>query len=506
MARQARVRRKKSASIQQVPRRRLFYRTPPVSLLSEDQIEAIHNASLTILEEVGMDFLHPEAHAILKAAGVAVTPGSDRIKFDRAFIEEKIKAAPSEYLFHARNPENTLGVGGQELMICAVASAPNASDLEGGRRPGNFEDFNNFCRLSQYFNVVQLNGGYPVEPVDIHPSVRHLDCLHSFITLTDKPFHAYSLGRQRNTDAIEMVRIARQVSMDQLCQEPSLMSVINTSSPLRLDTPMIEGILEMGRAGQICVITPFTLAGAMAPVTIAGALAQQNAEALAAIAFAQTATPGAPIVYGGFTSNVDMKSGAPAFGTPEFLRSQIIGGQLARRYGFPYRGSNVNASNTPDAQAAYESQMSIWGLLQGHGNIMKHGAGWLEGGLCASFEKFIMDVEMLQMISEYLQPMKIDDAELGLEAVREVGPGGHYFGAAHTIERYENAFYAPMLSDWRNFETWEEAGSLSATDRANRLYHQALEDYQQPPLDIAVREELETFITKRKEEGGVASD
>ncbi|MCR9255908.1 MAG: trimethylamine methyltransferase family protein [Alphaproteobacteria bacterium] len=506
MARQARPRRKKSQAIQQVPWRRLKYRTPPVKLISDDEIEAVHDASMRILEEVGMDFLHPEALAILKAAGADVTEGSERVRFDRAFIEEKIKTAPAQFPFHARNPERTVGIGGDELVICAVASAPNASDLDGGRRPGNFVDFENFCRLSQAFNVIQMNGGYPVEPVDVHPSVRHLHCLKSFITLTDKPFHAYSLGRQRNLDALEMTRIARGVPMERFHREPSLMTVINTSSPLRLDTPMIEGVIEMGRAGQIAVITPFTLAGAMAPVTLAGALAQQNAEALAAIAFAQCSTPGAPVVYGGFTSNVDMKSGAPAFGTPEFLNTQIIGGQLARRYDLPYRASNVNASNCVDAQAAYESQMSIWGLVQGHGNIMKHGAGWLEGGLCASFEKMVVDVEMLQMISEFLQPVSFDEASLGLDAVREVGPGGHYFGAAHTIERYETAFYSPMLSDWRNFETWEETGSETATQRANRIYKQMLQDYEAPPLDAAIREELDAFVAKRVEEGGVASD
>jgi len=506
MARQARPRRARSDRIGQVPWRRLRYRVPPVRLVSDDEIEAIHDTSLRILEEIGMDFLHPEALAILKAAGADVSADSQRVRFDRAFIEEKIKTAPARFPLHARNPAHSVGLGGDELVISAVASAPNASDLDGGRRPGNFVDFENFVRLTQAFNVIHVNGGYPVEPVDIHPSVRHLDCTKSFVTLTDKAFHVYSLGRQRNLDVLEMTRIARGVSWEQLAREPSLFTVINTSSPLRLDTPMIEGVIEMGKAGQVCVVTPFTLAGAMAPVTLAGAIAQQNAEALATIAFSQCSTPGAPVVYGGFTSNVDMKSGAPAFGTPEFLSSQIIGGQLARRYDLPYRASNVNAANCVDAQAAYESQMSIWGFVQGHGNLMKHGAGWLEGGLCASFEKMVVDVEMLQMLSEFLQPLAVDADSLALDAVREVGPGGHYFGAQHTMERYETAFYSPMLSDWRNFENWSEAGALTATDRANAIYKRMLREYEAPPLDPSIAAELDAFIAKRKEEGGVAAD
>jgi trimethylamine--corrinoid protein Co-methyltransferase len=367
-------------------------------------------------------------------------------------------------------------------------------------------DYQNFLRLEQAFNVMHMAGGYPVEPTDLPPSTRHLDCLASMVKLTDKAFHAYALGRTRILDALEIVRIGRGIGREQLMAEPSLFTIVNTNSPLKLDGPMIEGLIEMARANQTVVVTPFTLTGAMAPASLAGALALQNAEALAGIAFTQMVNPGSPAMYGGFTSNVDMKSGAPAFGTPEYVRAALAGGQLTRRYQIPYRSSNASASNVVDAQAAYESEMSVWGAVMGHCNMMMHGAGWMEGGLVASFEKFILDIEILQGMAEFLQPIKIDEAELAVEAIREVGPGGHFFGVGHTLERYETAFYAPLLSDWRNFENWTLAGAENATQRASKIYKQVLADYQPPPLDPAIAEELAAFVAKRKEEGGAPSN
>jgi trimethylamine--corrinoid protein Co-methyltransferase len=275
---------------------------------------------------------------------------------------------------------------------------------------------------------------------------------------------------------------------------------INTNSPRQLDTSMADGLMTLAHYGQPVVVTPFTLCGAMAPVTVAGALVQQNAEALAGMALAQAVNPGTPVVYGGFTSNVDMKTGAPAFGTPEYTKACQATGQMARRYGVPYRSSNTNASNVVDAQAAYESEMSIWGAVMGHANFVFHGAGWLEGGLVASFEKLIVDAEMLQMMACYLEPLRVDDETLALDAIREVQPGGHYFGAAHTLERYETAFYTPLVSDWRNFETWEEAGALTTTQRANAIWKQMLKAYEKPPMDPAVAEALQAYVAKRKEE------
>ncbi len=493
-------RRARNAGLKQLPWRSVTNPYKPIEVLSEDQVEAIHNASLRILEDIGMEFMHPAGKEILAREGVKITPGSDRVKLDRGLILEKLKTVRPLIPLHARNPAHNLMMGGNHINFCTVASAPNASDLDGGRRPGNYVDYQNFLRLAQSFNIIHLAGGYPVEPTDLPPNTRHLDCLADFVRLTDKPFHAYALGRQRILDGLEIVRIGRGISREQLAAEPSLFTIVNTNSPLKLDGPMIEGLIEMAKMNQIVVITPFTLSGAMAPASLAGALSLQNAEALAGIAFTQMVNPGSPVMYGGFTSNVDMKSGAPAFGTPEYVRAALAGGQLTRRYGIPYRSSNASASNAVDAQAAYESEMSVWGATMGHCNMMMHGAGWMEGGLVASFEKFIVDVEILQGMAEFLQPVKIDEAELAHEAIREVGPGGHFFGVGHTLERYETAFYEPILSDWRNYESWREAGAETATQRANTTWKRILAEYEAPAIDPGVDEALKDYMTRRKRE------
>jgi len=494
----------RAKTIAQKPFRQPRRRFPPMQIVSADELEAIHRTSLTILEEIGMDFLNAEARDILVRAGARVD--GQRVRMDRGLIESAIATAPEEFTLHARNPAHHVHFGGDRVAFPQMASAPNCTDADRGRRPGTQQDFRDLVKLAQTFNILHLTGGYPVEPVDLHASVRHLDCLSDFVRLTDKAFHAYSLGRARIVDGIEIARIGRGISHEQLEREPSLFSIINSSSPLRLDDPMLQGIIEMSARNQIIVMTPFTLAGAMAPVTIVGAVAQQNAEALAGIAFTQLVRPGAPVAYGGFTSNVDMKSGAPAFGTPEYMKAQVLGGQLARRYRVPYRTSNVCAANTVDAQAAYESVFSLWGAIMGGGNFIMHSAGWLEGGLSCSFEKLVLDVDLLQMVAEFLDPLVVDEDSLAMEAIREVGPGGHYFGAKHTQARYRDAFYAPLLSDWRNFETWQEAGSPTAMDKANRLWKEVLAGYEPPPLDPAVDEELSAFVAKRKSEGGFKTD
>jgi trimethylamine--corrinoid protein Co-methyltransferase len=278
------------------------------------------------------------------------------------------------------------------------------------------------------------------------------------------------------------------------------MTVINTNSPLRLDGPMGDGLIEMALHGQPVVATPFTLAGAMSPVSLAGALAQQHAEALCMVALAQIVRPGCPMVYGAFTSNVDMRTGSPAFGTPETVKGALASGQLARRCGLPWRSSNTTASNVVDAQAAYESEMAVWGALMGGVNLLYQGAGWLEGGLTASYEKLIVDAEILQMMAEVLQPIEVDDAALGLDAIADVGPGGHFFGTAHTLERYETAFYRPLVSDWRNFETWQADGARTATERANAIWKRLLAEAVPPPLDPPVLEALDAFVARRKRE------
>ncbi len=478
----------------------------PLELVSTDALESIHQVALTVLKEIGVDFLHDGARAMLKDAGADVDPASKRVRFDPALVEARIGLAPKEFTLHARNPARNLAIGGRHVAFGSVASAPNSSDRSGGRRPGAIEDYRNFIRLGQTFDVIHFWGGYPVEPVDVHASIRHLEALFDMLTLSDKPIHAYSLGRERNLDAIEMVKIARGIDDETLEREPSLFTVINSSSPLRLDGPMLEGVIQMARRNQVVVLTPFTLAGAMAPVTLAGALAQQHAEALAGLVMTQVVRPGAPFVYGGFTSNVDMKSGAPAFGTPEYMKTAIVGGQLSRRLAVPYRSSNANAANALDAQAAYESVFSLWGAVMGGVNFLMHGAGWMEGGLQASFEKMALDADLLAMVAEFLRPLPVEEKELALEAIREVGPGGHFFGAEHTQSRYRTAFFAPMISDWRNFESWREAGSPTAADAAGRIVAERLRGYAEPPFELERREALEDFVARRKAEGGAPTD
>ena len=495
-----RSRRPVGPTVTQLPWRRLKNPYQPVKILSEDHIEAIHETSMRVLEELGVEFLSETALEKLKAAGADVDMSSQLVKFDRDLIMELVAKAPSEFTLTPRNPERYVTLGGTHISFNSVGGPPNASDLDGGRRPGNYHDFQNFIRLMQSLNALHLCGGIPVAPIDLDAETRHLDCVYSILTLSDKVWHATGLGRQRVTDAIDMLCIARGMTRDQIKDEPGLFTTINVNSPRRIDGPMLDGLMEAVENGQGVSLTPFTLSGAMSPATIPGALVQQNAEALAGIAFAQIVAPGAPCLYGGFTSNVDMKSGAPAFGTPEYTKACMIGGQLARRYNLPYRSSNTNASNAVDAQATYESEMSIWGAVMGHANLLHHGAGWLEGGLTASFEKAVLDAEMLQMMSEFLQPLDIDEGTLAYDAIAEVQPGGHYFGAAHTLERFATAFYDPMVSDWRNFETWEEDGSKTATERANLIWKDLLENFEAPALDPAIDEELQAFVKRRKKE------
>ena len=472
--------------------------------MSDDELEAIHLASLEVLRDTGLEFLHPEARRLWSEAGASVD--GERVRFEPDLILDLVGRAPPEFTLHAPDPARHIRIGGDYVTFAPVASAPNVSDRAGGRRTGNREDFCTLVKLSEVLNAVHLQGGYPVEPIDIHASIRHLEATRDLLTLSGKAIHCYSLGPQRNRDCLEMIRIVRGITDDDLDREPSIYTVINVNSPVRLDTPMLNGIFEFSSRNQVVVITPFTLAGAMAPVTVAGALVQQNAEALAGIAFTQLVRAGSPVVYGGFTSNVDMRSGAPAFGTPEYMKAALVGGQLARRYQLPYRTSNACAANAVDMQAGYESVFSLWGAIMGGGNLILHGAGWMEGGLQASMEKMIIDADLLQMVAAFLDPLATDDASLAVDAIAEVGPGGHFFGVQHTQDRYRDAFFSPMISDWRNYETWAEAGSPTSLDHAERLVPELLAEHQPPVLDDAVRAELDNFVDRRIAEGGIETD
>ena len=495
--------RKSADHVAQLPWRRVVNPYEPFRILSQDTVEAIHDASMEVLETLGIEFLDARSLELLEAAGADVDHDGKLVRMDRGLVLDAIAKAPRCFTLHARNPERWIEFGDNHINFDSVGGPPNASDLDGGRRSGNVEDFRNFVRLAQSLNALQACGGVPVAPIELDAETRHLDCNLAFLTLSDKVWHATGLGRRRMASAIDMLCIARNKTRAEIAAEPGLYTTINANSPRRFDGPMLEGLMEAVENGQAVSITPFTLSGAMSPVTVIGSLVQQNAEALAGIAFAQIVAPGSPCMYGGFTTNVDMKTGAPAFGTPEYAKACLAAGQLARHYGLPYRSSNTNASNAVDAQATYESSMSLWASVMGHANLVHHGAGWLEGGLTASFEKAIVDVEMIQMMVELLEPLEADAQSLSVAAIGEVEPGGHFFGSSQTLELYETAFYSPMLSDWRNYETWEEDGAATATQRANRIWKQLLKDYVPPPIDPEAQRELEAYVAAGKREAGV---
>ncbi|NKB78097.1 MAG: methyltransferase [Gammaproteobacteria bacterium] len=487
-----------NASVEQRPWALMQNPHPPFDILSEKQLEAVDAAAMRILRDNGLKFQHPDALGILEKNGADVDLETGLVKFDQSTIREWIAKAPSHFTLHARNPDKNVIIGKNYINFAPVSGPPNISDLDNGRRPGKYEDQCNLIRLTQSLNVIHLGGASSVEAMDLPADSRHLDFYRAQIVYGDSVWNARGIGKQRVRDAIELSCMARQISVDKVHEKPGILTVINVNSPLIVDKEMLAGLMEMSRFGQPCVITPFTLAGAMSPVTLAGALAQQVAEALAVIAFVQMVKPGCPVVFGGFTSNVDMKSGSPAFGTPEYIKGVLAGGQLARHYKLPYRSSNVNASNYPDAQATYESSMSLWACFLSHANIVNHSVGWMEGGLCASMEKFIIDAEMLQTLCEAFQPMKISNEEFGFDSITEAGHGGHFFGTSHTMERYKTAFYQPILSDWQNFESWEEAGSKSATIRANEIWKSLLENYQQPALADEILKNIDEYIHQRK--------
>ena len=493
-------------AIDQMPWRIPVNHDRPTEPLTEEGVAAIHKGAMRILRDIGIRFLNDEALAIFAKAGCKVD--GQTVRMDEDFVMEMVRRCPAEFTITPRNPDRTLPIGGRHILFGNVSSPPNSWDLERGKLPGSMDAYRDFIRLTQYFNCIHFAGGYPVEPIDVHPSVRHLDCIREKLVLTDKVVHAYSLGRERVEDAMEMVRIAAGLDESGFRARPHMFTNINSVSPLKHDFPMIDGALRLARAGQAVIVTPFTLAGAMAPVTMAGAVALSIAEALSAIALIQFVAPGAPCMIGTFTSNVDMKSGAPAFGTPEYMRATQMTGQLARFYGLPLRSSGVCASNVPDGQSMWETSNSLWAAVQSGTNMVYHAAGWLEGGLIASLEKFVLDCEVLQMIQRYMEPevWATGPDEIAVETVAEVGPDGHYFGCAHTQARYTTAFYAPIASDWRNYEAWQIDGGIWSAERAHRIAKAILAEFEPPPMDDARREELDAFVARRKSEGGAPTD
>ncbi len=489
------------SKIRQIKPRSLENRFNPVEPLDQEQVELIHDASMQIIEEQGVQVVADQARAVFKKAGAKVN-SEGVVTMDRGLLMEAISRAPRQFTVTPRNPQNAIKVGGNAINFGLVSGAPNVHDCINGRRAGNLEDYKKIISLGQFFNVINFIGTQGVATTDLPPNSRHLDTTFYNLVLSDKPFFAMGIGAGRVRDAVQMAAITAGLTLSEMPDHPTVLTNININSPRKLDDSMTYGAMQLSMLGQPVVVTPFTLMGAMTPVTMAAALAQQNAEALLTLSLLQLVKPGAPVVYGGFTSNVDMRSGSPAFGTPENSLANMAGGQLARRYNLPYRTSACNASNTVDCQATWETQMALWGAVMGHGNLIYHAAGWLEGGLVASFEKMVIDCEMLQQMSYMLQPLKINDAELGLKAMAEVGPGGHFFGCEHTMERYKSAFYEPFLSDWQNHENWQAGGAQDATMRATEMWQRALNEFAPPPIDAAIKAELEDFVARRKQDLG----
>ena len=481
--------------------RRLVNPFAPARILSDDQVEAIHRAAMKLLDEIGMRVLHPEARSLLAEAGARVDEPSEHVLFDPDLIATSIGAAPAVFDLRSRTGARDVALGGNSLAFFPVAGPPNSIDLDRSRRAGRLSEFEDFIKLTQVYDV--LHGLTPaVEPQDVPLEARHLQMTLSQLLLSDKVPFIYCRGRAQVADCLEMIRLASGLGQDAFSEEPHCWTVINTNSPRQLDLPMCEGIIDFARNGQALVITPFTLAGAMAPVSLAGALTLQHAEALAGIALAQIAKPGTPVVYGAFTSNVDMRSGAPAFGTPEAFKAAVASGQLARHLGLPWRSSGVNTSNTPDTQSAYETMINTFGALQGGANMIIHAAGWLESGLSASYEKFVLDVEMLQILAEAFLPLEVSEAEIGLDAIAGVPPGGHFFGTTHTLERFRSAFYEPLLFERSNFEQWIESGGLTATQRASAIWKEVLAGFEPPSINDAVAASLTDYVDRRQAEGG----
>lgn len=479
----------------------------PTEPLFAEGVQAIHDGAMHILEQIGIEFLNEEALGIFAEAGCKID--GNNVKMERDWIMEMVGKVPDQFTITPRNPDREIIIGGNHILFGNVSSPPNYYDLDVNRKvAGTREQCANLLRLSQYFNCIHFVGGYPVEPVDIHASLRHLDVIYDKLILTDKAVHAYALGKERIEDVMEMVKIASGLSEEEFQSKPHMYTNINSTSPLKHDHPMIDGSLRLIRRGQAVVVTPFTLAGAMAPVTMTGAVTLSIAEALSAIGLFQYVKPGCPCVIGTFTSNVDMKSGAPAFGTAEYMRATQMTGQMARFYGMPMRASGACAANVPDGQSIWETSNSLWSAVQSGTNMVYHAAGWLEGGLIASPEKFIMDCEIIQLIQRYMEPEVWDSSPdaIAIDAIRDVGPNGHYFGIQHTQDRYQSAFHEPFVSDWRNFEAWQAAGSTRTPERANRLFKEIIANFEAPAMPEDQHEELLAFVNRRKAEGGAPTD
>ncbi len=497
--RSARRQQRAESPILKTPFRLLRNPHPPLEVISPEQIEQLHNASMRILETIGIDFMDAEALDIFEKTGAKVDRATQHIWLDRALVLETVARAPTRFTWHARNPSKNLIIGENYITFNANGGVAYSTNLDTGRRRGTMADYLNYTKLVQMCNVLHYSGEQLVAPQDVPSALRHLKRLYTAFTLTDKAAMEAAHGREIVTDNLNMARIVFG-DFDQY-DGPVIGGIINASSPLRYDQRMIGGIITYARANQVNIITPFILAGAMSPISIASALAQQNAEALAGIVLAQLVHPGAPVLYGGFTTNVDMKSGSPAFGTPEGAWAMSVGAQLARRYNLPYRGSgSLNTSKVPDAQSVWETMWTTWPAILSHTNFIMHSVGWLEGGLTASYEKFIIDIENLSMFYHFLNGFEISEETLALDMIAEIGPGGHHFGTPHTQARFASEFYQSALADRLGYETWVAQGEQDAAKRAYHVWKELIANYEQPPLDAGIEQGLREYVERRERE------
>jgi trimethylamine--corrinoid protein Co-methyltransferase len=483
----------------------MFVNTMPrYEILSADSIAVLDRGWRRIVSEIGVQFAKPEAVELFAKAGQQVD--GDVVKLDPEFVLEQVAKAPREFDVQARNPANNVHIGGDHMVFSSVYGCPFVREGD-VRRDATLNDFRQLAMLSQAYDELDSAGGVICEPNDAPLDSRHLDMIYALQTVTDKIYMGNVVSGPNAADTIRMTEIlfggAGGKGRAAIERTPATISLINCNSPLRWDDRMLDAQFEYNRANQPVVLTPFLLMGAMSPVTIPAALTQQLAEALSGIALAQLIRPGCPVIFGSFLSNIDMQSGSPSFGTPESAIGLLCTGQLARHYGLPFRtGGGLNSSQTADAQSAYEALMTLLPTFLAGTNFVMHAAGWLEGGLVSCYEKFIIDVELLKMLRVEFTPLEITEESLAFGAHEEVGHGGHFLGAEHTMERFRECFYRPMLSSTANFERWLKLGAKDTAARAGEIWRKKVDEFTPPPLDDATRAELDDFVTRRRRELG----
>ena len=500
----ARRTRRSSPAAEARPKRDLSYRHlrnpfPVMDLFEAEEITDMHATALRVLEDLGIKVLLPEAREIYRTGGARVE--NEMVHIGREMVEAALVSAPRSITCRAGSRDRDLVLEQGRLVFQPGAGAPHATDRERGRRPGTALDFRELIQLTHHYDVFQMLPPL-IEPQDVETHVRHYFTLEEQLTQSDKFPFVFSRGTPQALDSFEMLAGFRGLSDSAFRAEPHCYTIVNTNSPRTLDIPMAQGLIDFARHGQLSIVTPFTLMGAMAPITVAGSITLSHAEALAAITLTQLARPGAPVCYGTFTSNVDMRSGSPAFGTPAHFQASLAAGQLARLTGLPWRSAAGSAANLNDVQAANENQLGLWGCLLAGATVIIHSAGWLEGGLTVSYEKLVTDVEVLNMIAELCAGSRAGTDEIGFDALAEVGPSGHFFSATQTMARYRTEFYEPLVHDYANFGTWNERGAQDATARATKVWKQVLAEFSAPEVSDGRIEEMQKFIARRTAEGG----